>query len=239
MKLVKLFEEFMNEGVHDKNILKAFFMAGGPGSGKSRAAEELFGVPENGVQSISYRNGLKVINSDQAFEVQLKNMGVDPKDLATMDPKKFAELTSGEESPRGKAKRVTDLKQKLYLQGRLGMIIDGTGDDYKKIAAKKGAIEAYGYDCYMIFVNTSLEVALQRNAARSRSLPEEMVKEIWQNVQNNIGHFQTIFGGDNLIIVDNSVSGTEHFDKMAGAINKLLNKPLQNRIGKEWIKANS
>jgi hypothetical protein len=74
MKLVKLFEEFINEGVHDKNILKAFFMAGGPGSGKSRAAEELFGVPENGIQSISYRNGLKVINSDQAFEVQLKNM---------------------------------------------------------------------------------------------------------------------------------------------------------------------
>jgi cytidylate kinase len=239
MKLVKLFEEFINEGVHDKNILKAFFMAGGPGSGKSRAAEELFGVPKNGVQSISYRNGLKVINSDQAFELQLKNMGVDPKDLATMDPNKFTELTSGEESPRGKAKRVTDLKQKLYLQGRLGMIIDGTGDDYKKIAAKKGAIEAYGYDCYMIFVNTSLEVALQRNAARSRSLPEELVKEIWQNVQNNIGHFQTIFGGDNIIIVDNSVSGTEHFDKMASAINKLLNKPLQNRIGKEWIKANS
>ena len=238
MKLVKLFEEFMNEGVHDKNILKAFFMAGGPGSGKSRAAEELFGVPENGIQSISYRNGLKVINSDQAFEVQLKNMGVDPKDLATMDPKKFTELTTGDDSSRGKAKRVTALKQKLYLDGRLGMIIDGTGDDYKKIAAKKGAIEAYGYDCYMIFVNTSLEVAQQRNAARSRSLPEELVKEIWQNVQNNIGHFQTIFGGDNLLIVDNSASGTEHFDKMAGAINKLLNKPLQNRIGKEWIKAN-
>jgi len=239
MKYIKLFEDFLNEGIYDKNILKAFFMAGGPGSGKSRAAEELFGVPSNGIQSISYANGLKIINSDQGFELQLKKMGVNPKDLATMDPKQFAELTSGEYSPREKSKRVTALKQKLYIEGRLGMIIDGTGDDYKKIEAKKNAIEAYGYDCYMIFINTSLEVALRRNAARARSLPEEMVKEIWQNVQNNIGHFQTIFGGDNLIIVDNSITGTEHFDKMAGAINKLLKKPLQNRVGKEWIKANS
>jgi thymidylate kinase len=91
----------------------------------------------------------------------------------------------------------------------------------------------------MIFVNTSLEVALERNAARSRSLPEDLVKEIWQAVQNNIGHFQTLFGSENIIIIDNSLSGTAHIKQMEGAIAKLLRKPLQNRIGKQWVKSNS
>ena len=155
MKLVKLFEEFINEGVHDKNILKAIFMAGGPGSGKSRVVQELFDIPEGGMQSISYSTGLKVINSDPAFELELQKIGVDPKDLATMDTDEFDSLTQGEASPRGKAKKITMSRQKLYMKGRLGMLIDGTGDDYKKIQSRKEAIEKLGYDAYMIFVNTS------------------------------------------------------------------------------------
>ena len=239
MRLVKLFEEFLAEGVHDKNILKAIFMAGGPGSGKSRVALELFDIPEGGIQSISYSTGLKVINSDQAFELELQKIGINPKDLATMSPEEFDNVTQGEGSPREKAKKITMARQKMYMQGRLGMLIDGTGDDYKKIQTKKNLIEKLGYDAFMIFVNTSLEVALQRNAARSRSLPEELVKEIWQAVQNNIGHFQTLFGSENIIIIDNSLSGTAHIKQMEGAIAKLLRKPLQNRIGKQWVKANS
>ena len=137
MKLVKLFEEFINEGVHDKNILKVIFMAGGPGSGKSRVAQELFDIPEGGIQSISYSTGLKVINSDQAFEYELQKIGIDPKNLATMSPEEFDSVTQGEGSPRERAKKITMSRQKLYMQGRLGMLIDGTGDDYKKIQTKK------------------------------------------------------------------------------------------------------
>ncbi|SVD88587.1 uncharacterized protein METZ01_LOCUS441441, partial [marine metagenome] len=51
------FQEFLAEGVYDRNIFKAFFLAGGPGSGKSWvSAKTLSGA------------GLKVINSDAAFE---------------------------------------------------------------------------------------------------------------------------------------------------------------------------
>ena len=46
----------LQEGLYDPNIFKAFFLAGGPGSGKSRvSARALSGM------------GLKVINSDTAF----------------------------------------------------------------------------------------------------------------------------------------------------------------------------
>ena len=38
--------DLLNEGVFDKGILKAVFMAGGPGSGKSFVANGLFGIPK-------------------------------------------------------------------------------------------------------------------------------------------------------------------------------------------------
>ena len=43
--------------------------------------------------------------------------------------------------------------------GRLGMIIDGTGHEYGKIQKnKKQHMKRLGYDTYMVFVNTSLDV---------------------------------------------------------------------------------
>lgn len=238
MRNILTLEQFLYEGIHDPNILKAFFMAGGPGSGKSHVAGELFGFPYGTVQSVSYSTGLKMINSDQAFELQLKNAGIDPKDLATMDPEEFQKITSGPNSLRGIAKKATISRQNLYEQGKLGMVLDGTGDDFTKIAKKKKRLENLGYDTYMIFVNTSLEVARHRNANRSRSLPETMVEEIWQAVQNNLGHFQREFGSSNIIIIDNSENVNDVFGIIEKEIKKILARPLKNPIGKKWIADN-
>ena len=38
--------DLINEGVHDKGIFKAVFMAGGPGSGKTYMTQNIFGIPE-------------------------------------------------------------------------------------------------------------------------------------------------------------------------------------------------
>ena len=45
-----------------------------------------------------------------------------------------------------------------------------------------------GYDTYMIYVNTSLDVALERNAMRPRSIPTPIVTKSWNDVQKNLGH---------------------------------------------------
>ena len=46
-KRVNIFdEETVNEGVYDPGILKGFFLAGGPGSGKGFVASGLFGIPK-------------------------------------------------------------------------------------------------------------------------------------------------------------------------------------------------
>jgi cytidylate kinase len=76
-------KDILNEGVYDPGILKCIFMAGGPGSGKSKVTDEIFGFG-NGLSRVNAA-GLKIVNSDTAFEAQLKKNGIDSKDLARIE----------------------------------------------------------------------------------------------------------------------------------------------------------
>ncbi len=232
----KLFAEIITEGVDDPGILKCIFLAGGPGSGKSYTAKEIFGVGKSDLASVS-AGGLKLISSDMAFEQALKKNGINPKDLADIeknDPNFWAYIAGEEgDSIRNKAKAVTQKQQAFYEAGRLGMIIDGTGDEVLKIRNKMDKAEKLGYDCYMVFVNTSLEVAIKRNAERSRSLPESLVREIWSKCQENMGKFQGMFG-NNFIIVDNTEYQPVN-NSVQKQVDAFLRKPVQNPIGKKWI----
>jgi predicted kinase len=232
----QLFVEMITEGVDDPGILKCIFLAGGPGSGKSFTAKEIFGVGKSDIASVS-AGGLKVLSSDVAFEQALKKNGINPKDLADIeknDPNFWAYIAGDTgDSIRNRSKEITKKQQAFYEAGRLGMIIDGTGDEVLKIRNKMDKAEKLGYDCYMVFVNTSLEVAIKRNAERSRSLPESLVREIWSKCQENMGKFQGMFG-NNFIIVDNT-----EYNPISKSVQKqvdaFLRKPIQNPIGKKWI----
>lgn len=225
----------ITEGVDDPGILKCVFMAGGPGSGKSFTAMELFGVDKKLKTSFS-ATGLKVINSDAAFEAGLKKHGIDPRDLAKIEkenPELWDKIIKDPGGIRVRAKEITNKLRSFYEEGRLGMIIDGTGDDYEKIAKQKKRAEELGYDCYMVFVNTTLPVALERNAKRDRVLPDSLVKEIWEDVQKNLGKFQGLFR-NNLTIVDNTVYKPID-SQVQKAVNAFVNAPIKNIIGKKWI----
>jgi hypothetical protein len=228
-------EQVITEGVNDPNILKAVFLAGGPGSGKSFSAEQVFGI--DSVMKGTSALGLKIVNSDPAFENELKKRGVDPKNLALMTDKVFAYYTSAKPgSARGKAKKLKTKLERIYHDGRLGLILDGTGHDFGKIAKKKKRLEQLGYDTSMLFINTSLQVAQERNKSRDRTLPEDLLEKMWQDVQNNMGKFQTLFGSK-FHILDNSEMGDfskMHNDKIK-AVTKMIKAPLKNPIGKQWI----
>jgi predicted kinase len=233
----QLFVEMITEGVDDPGILKCIFLAGGPGSGKSYTAKEIFGVGKGAFSSVS-AGGLKIVNSDSAFEKALKDNGINPKDLGKIEKENphMWDTIAGEENPdsiRNKAKKITQKQQAFYEAGRLGMIIDGTGDEVTKIKKKVEHAEALGYDCYMVFVNTSLEVAQARNAKRDRTLSEDLVTQIWKACQENLGKFQTIFSG-RFVIVDN----TEYkpvSKSVQQQVDTFLRKPIYNPIGKKWI----
>jgi predicted kinase len=135
---------------------------------------------------------------------------------------------------RGVAKKTTKRLQQNYIDGRLGLIIDGTGKDYDKITNQARQLEALGYDTHMIFVNTSLDVALERNAKRPRKLPEPIVVSSWNNVQKNIGKFQNLFR-QNFIIVDNNDANEPPHIEVFKRVKQLANKKVQNGIAKRWI----
>ena len=204
------------EGVYDPNIFKAFFMAGGPGSGKSYVA----GKTTAGL-------GLKVVNSDIVFENYLKQARLSFEMPDTQAAQRDAR--------RAAAKQVTAKRQDNFVEGRLGMVIDGTGKDYSKISSQASQLKAIGYDVHMIFVNTSLDVALERNKKRARQVPEKIVIDSWNAVQKNIGQFQRFFGNKNFIIVDNNDAGEDILGKAYKEVRRMLRKKVDNHIAKAWI----
>ena len=135
---------------------------------------------------------------------------------------------------RKRAKKVTSARKGHAIDGRLGIIIDGTGKDYDKITNQARQLEALGYDTHMIFVNTSLDVALQRNAERDRKLAEPLVVQSWNDVQKNIGKFNNYFQG-NFIIVDNNDAKEDVFTAVFKRIKKLANRKIQNKRAQQWI----
>lgn len=233
MRYVLTLEQFLNEGVHDKGILKAFFMAGGPGSGKSYVATEIFDFPKGSISSVSYATGLKLVNNDNAFEKMAKDAGYELANMQDYKDEEWQKLMDIRDRAKGLTKRLMD----NYIHGRLGMVIDGTGKDYKKIAGHRQLLTDLGYDTYMVFVNTSLDVALERNNQRARKLPEEMVEKMWKGVQENLGRFQGLFGSNNMIIIDNSsydnIGALDSAEKM---IMQRMRDEVKNPIGKQWIK---
>ena len=210
----------LQEGLYDPNIFKAFFLAGGPGSGKTFVTRNAFGG-----------TGLRQINSDSAFENALRKNG-----LSLKMPEDEAEAR---DILRARAKGTTDKTMDLSIKGRLGMVIDGTGRDYDKIARQKAILDQLGYDCYMIFVNTSLDVALKRNQNRPRSIPDYIVTNSWNGVQQNIGQFQRIFSPNKMLIIDNNRDEkelvTQTLNQAAKFIRSQLRAKPDNYIAKQWI----
>ena len=214
---MKTFQE-LQEGVYDPNIFKAFFMAGGPGSGKSYVVRKSTGG-----------TGLKIVNSDEAFERLLKQAGLS---LKMPDNELIAR-----DKIRDKAKVLTGKRRDNYVEGRLGLVIDGTGKDYGKITKQASDLKQIGYDVYMIFVNTSLDVALANNKKRARTLKDNIVKDSWNAVQKNMGKFQRYFGGTNFIIVDNNEVDKDGklFDACFKRVKGLLSNKVVNPQAKRWI----
>tara|TARA_A100001035_G_C27724522_1_gene473674 strand:+ start:438 stop:1133 length:696 start_codon:yes stop_codon:yes gene_type:complete len=214
----------LSEGPNDPHIFKAVFLAGGPGSGKGFVVKNLMGGSST---------GLRIVNSDDVYE---KLASMIPIDIS--NPEVVAS-PQGQDT-REKAKRLTKLKQGNYLDGRLGLIIDGTAKDVEKTRKQKDELEAIGYDTMMVFVNTNMDVAQERNKLRPRQLPDEMVTKMWHAVQDNLMKFQQLFGNENFYIVDNSggledPNRKENFEAVEKAIKRFINTPPRKPQAKSWL----
>ncbi len=181
-------------------------MAGGPGSGKTHVARKLLGD-----------SGLKHVNIDDFYEFLRKNR-----------------VTSG-----GYDKELYDYswnllrkRMKLYLDGRLGVIIDITGRRLDRLLKTKEELEELGYDTMAVVVNTDLSKALDRNEMRARKVDPEILRRIHSEVQQNLGKIQQIFKGQALF-VDNT-QDKQDFTHERKVIDKFLAAPGRNRVNEDY-----
>ena len=224
MKIHDILEQQIKEGPNDPHIFKAVFLAGGPGSGKSYVSSKLLSG-----------TGLRVVNSDDIYEYLMK------KQELSLDPETIF-------SPRGqeirdRAKELTQKRRGHYLDGKIGIIVDGTGKDVGKVEKEANALREAGYDTMMLFVNTSLDVAQKRNQQRERSLAPKEVEKMWNTVQQNIMSFQQVFGAANFHVIDNS-GGLEdpkraaQFNEVYREIRNFINMPPKSPVAKAWLRDN-
>ena len=209
---MKTFQQLL-EGIYDPNIFKAVFLAGGPGSGKSYV-----------VSKVVSGMGLKVINSDEPFERYLVKAGLSLK----MPDEEQAER----DIERKRAKKVTGAKKGHAIDGRLGIIIDGTGKDYDKMIRQAAQLQELGYETSMVFVNTTLQTALERNRKRARSVPPEIAKQGWNDVQRNLPRFQRYFR-KRFFVADNNTG--DDLTPITKAVRRAILKKVDNPIASAWI----
>lgn len=225
-------EKTLNEGVYDRGSLKCFIMAGGPGSGKSFVIKNTFGTIETAKLNTLTGLGLKIWNTDLPYVAALEKHGVSPASLELMAPRVFKYYTT-----KFRDKAVAPIKRWLDVlkNDRIGIIIDGTGKDTGKIKHQKEGFEAAGYDVYMMFVSTPLEIAQQRNAKRDRRLPSEMVADLWKQSEETKATYKQMFG-QRFFEVDRGDPNAS-FKDIQSKIDRIMTLPVKNPIGQEWIKA--
>ena len=150
-------------------------------------------------------------------------------------------MSDEERSQAGKlmAKSVKIAKKQLsnYLDGKLGIIIDGTGASSNALGKKKKRIEDLGYDCYMIFVSTSLETAMERNQKRKeRTLLDKVVERSWQAVMDNLKTYKSMFSSNFSEVSTEGEAGKNLPPGVISSVNKFLRKPPKNKIAIKYLK---
>tara|TARA_Y100001937_G_scaffold84688_1_gene114556 strand:- start:7870 stop:18288 length:10419 start_codon:yes stop_codon:yes gene_type:complete len=186
---------------------KVIFLAGGAGSGKSNVVRKL-GLEEQ---------GFKIVNSDIALEWLKKNHGL-PEDMRDLTPKQLSTLGK----LTWEARQIAARKMMKFQGNGDGIIVDGTGGSLKNMQKQVDEFKAKGYDVQMVFVETSLETALQRNRDRKeRSLRDGIVKRNHEKVQGNKEAFKELFG-NNFAEVKTDKLGLD--DPMPNKLVKKLDK---------------
>lgn len=200
----------LEEGVNDKYIFKAIFTAGGPASGKSTISKKLLS-----------HYGFKEVNVDRFVEYFANKNNLDLKAMQNWDNSIF-----------DKSQELAGNSMMNWINGRLPLIIDGTGKNYQKIISMAERLESFGYDTGLLFVNTDLETTIERNKERHRTVDLKFLNQAWKQVQNNIGIFQDYFGTD-MFIVDNSGPNVD-LSPVSARIKRFIDRPVSNPVAKRW-----
>lgn len=210
------FKEYISESINDKGRLKALFVIGLPGAGKTYTISKISG-------SISPR----VVNTDRAAEFLASKWG------KTITADSWPEFED-------KSLKITSKTLLEYINGMLPLFIDGTSNDVSNILHRVGILESLGYDVGVVFVSTDLDVALKRAKDRAeksnRIVDEDFIRKVHSQNEDNANFLKqkTSF----FITVNNNDDslGNEEMIKAYKKSQNFFIQPLANPIGQRYIK---
>ena len=198
--------EFL-EGPHDPYQYKAIFFAGSPGAGKTYVARKLAGV----------FGGLKQVNMDIIFKHLMTKKNLSWK----MPPEEAPER----EKQRQRSKELVAKQQQSFADSGLGLLIDSTGRISTTVKRIKDELEDKGYETTMVFVTTDLETALRRNKERERTLPDKLIHQNFEVIEQRLGEYQRMF--NDVLVIDNSESTQMSMPAQLVHVEKNIRKFLQ------------
>ena len=217
------FKQFIDESVNDKGILKAVFVVGIPGAGKSYTIKQLSGQITP-----------KVVNSDKATEFLSKKFGIASNDETW---KTFF-------SDRTKPMTMNLLAN--YLNGMLPLFVDGTSNNTGRILSRVGILESIGYDVGMVFINTKLDAAKERAAKRAteidRHVSTDFIDKVHAEAEENREYYRGKF--DFFKEVNNNPGELDDaaimkiYRQVAGFYSQPVNNPVGRRLLEKLQAAN-
>lgn len=229
--------ENLLEGVDDPGAFKSVILVGGPGSGKSYAASLMFGIPSN--MSVS-AGGLKIVNSDIPLEHLLKKHKVDMDISKLQGDERERVIGSSPDSLRSKAQRVRDFQFEKYSEAGTGIMLDSTGENLTSVRSRMQHLKNAGYDVTVVFIDTPLEVAQQRNQSRPRKLPSDMVEQIHAKVQRNVQELKKELEGSDVEFVTVENGDGANIERtmqtqLGRVIRRAVSSPVKNPEGQRRI----
>jgi len=199
---------------------KVIFLAGSAGSGKSNVVKQL------GLE----KQGFKMVNQDISLEWLAKNSGL-PTDMRDFTP----EQSSKWGSLQWEARDIAQRKATKFRGRGDGVVVDGTGASTISMFTQAQKYKDAGYDVQMLFVESSLETALERNKARKeRSLQDFIVERNWKAVQKNKKAFKEEFGSNFAEVKTDKLKQGDPMPKsLVNKMDKFTNSYIKGRLTAE------
>lgn len=196
----------INEGINDKGIFKTCFFGGTPAAGKSYVIKK---IKAGNVDP-------RIVNTDTWIEFFGQG--------GNIDWAKYGDKT----------KHLTKSQLVNYINGLLPLFIDGTSSSSAALFRRKGILKSLGYDTAMVWIDTPLEEAIERNKKRKRHVDEDFIKKTYKKAislkpyyASEFKVFTEILNGEGELI-DKVI--VDAYKKM----ESWFNSPIQNPIGQEF-----
>ena len=108
--------------------------------------------------------------------------------------KKFGRDISGEFDVHvDMIKKVTVNQLSGYVNGALPLFVDGTSNSASSLFKREGILKSFGYDTGMVYIDTDLDVAIERTKERDRKVPEEFIRKVYESLSKNREYYKNHF----------------------------------------------